>query len=153
MGPRFFSLYDRWSTEILGKCIGAFTMLARLCCKVCFSLFSIWVTVRVPIAKKGCVKNHSRKESSRSALGMFADEQCMAGAEAESLLLFRGVSVWHIHWEVWTKCKGAYFLSLSHSKLFTMCICQPGRNPAHSINDMINLAVCKFHVRTRRERF
>lgn len=43
MGPLFF-LYDRRSPEILGKCIGALIMLVRLCCKVCFSLFSIWVS-------------------------------------------------------------------------------------------------------------
>lgn len=42
-GPLFF-LYDRRSPEILRKCIGALIMLVRLCCKVCFSLFSIWVS-------------------------------------------------------------------------------------------------------------
>ena len=74
------------------------------------------------------------------------------------LSLFRGVSVWHIHWEVWTKCRGYCFLSVSHSRrhLLHAFVGQVAvlvlKAFAHSINDTINFAKCKFRVRARRER-
>lgn len=74
-GATFFFLYDRWPTEILGKCIGVYIYSVYIpCWWGCVVRFdfpysvSERATVRVPTAKKGCVKKHSRKEQQQECI-------------------------------------------------------------------------------------
>lgn len=87
-GPHFFP-YMIDGLQKFWESVGAFTMLVRLCCKACFSSFTIWVTVRVPTAEKGCVKTTVGRRSSRSASRMFADGQCMADSEDSKPLVLQ----------------------------------------------------------------
>lgn len=120
-GPLVFFLSERWSPETL-RC----TSHAGKAVLQVFSPWSIWQSCcECPLLRKDVWKEtQSLGNSSRSLLGVLGNARQAQGTANPSI--FRGVSVWHVHWKVWTKCRGACFLSISHLKrhLLHAFVCQ-----------------------------
>lgn len=154
-----------WATwfSCMKDCIQKFwrSILTHLpCCWGCIAriVFPLgaceWVAVRELTVEKGC---ETKREEQRECVRNGCCRAVRGGHWGQHSLL-RGVSAWHSHWEVWTKCGGACFLPVSHLKrhLLHPFVSQVAilvmKAFACSVNDTISFAMRKFHVRARRER-